>query len=333
LANNDAGPVIASALRGSGSADIVLSVTTASNLVSTGTPATKFKVFAAGTTTPAIALDGTTPITVGTNTITLKLASVPINANTYDVYAFYPPDTVNAGQTSQIYNSTVDADGLTVGRQLTASITPVNVPAAVAATGQNLTMTTPTYAAGGSGFGQELTAGYGVTPNNDGGPTSVPYTLESRLVLDTVPGSTKVFCGQGDNCWIGVNSSGNLIANYRSSGGDIDLVTATPITTATRHHVALVVTASGTKLYFNGTEVATNATAGVVSARNTVFGVRTAGFGPSTFEWPGKVDEFAIWHIAKYTSGFTPATSPYVGNESGLYQLWHLDNNGNSGKI
>jgi lysophospholipase L1-like esterase len=38
-----------------------------------------------------------------------------------------------------------------------------------------------------------------------------------------------------------------------------------------------------------------------------------------------EVDECAVWSYLKYTTTFTPPTSPYVGNETNLVALYHLD--------
>lgn len=52
------------------------------------------------------------------------------------------------------------------------------------------------------------------------------------------------------------------------------------------------------------------------------------GLYPSSNDWTGELDEVSIWNTARYTRAFTPPASPYVGTESGLVALWHLNGTG-----
>lgn len=128
LSGSNDGPVITSAARASGSRDIVLSVALPSGataLVSVGDPSTRFKVYPSGALSGALALDAVTPISVGVDTITLRLAADP-GAGAVDVHAFLHPDP--SGTTADaniIYDNHVDGDGIANGRQLTPTIDAV----------------------------------------------------------------------------------------------------------------------------------------------------------------------------------------------------------------
>ena len=131
LANNDIGPTLNGGARSAGSASVVLSVSMPSGataLVGVGDPTSRFKVFAAGTTTTPLSIASTV---IGATSITLTLASAPVDTQALDVYFTYPPDASNAGQTDMIYdNNASDGDGLTTGRQLMPSVAgPVVVAA------------------------------------------------------------------------------------------------------------------------------------------------------------------------------------------------------------
>jgi hypothetical protein len=49
--------------------------------------------------------------------------------------------------------------------------------------------------------------------------------------------------------------------------------------------------------------------------------------GSSTSSAIMNISECSLWNYARHTSGFTPPTNPYVGTESGLVALWHLNGN------
>ncbi|API58288.1 hypothetical protein BSL82_02350 [Tardibacter chloracetimidivorans] len=128
LSGSNAGPAITGARRAPGSTDIVLSVALpsgASALVAVGSPAPRFVVYPEGALSGALSLDGSTPITVGTDTITLRLASDPGNV-VVDVYALGHPDpSGTTADQNMIYDDHVDGDGITNGRQIAPTIDAV----------------------------------------------------------------------------------------------------------------------------------------------------------------------------------------------------------------
>lgn len=339
LSNGDAGPVITDASRTG--VDITLT-TNAASLSSVGSPATRFKVFAAGSMSSALAFDATTPFAISGSNITLKLAADP-GTGALDVWFGLPSDPANNGAASMVYDNITDSDGITTGRHLSANLTA----AAIAGTstgsgtlGPNLTMTSAAYTDASDDMGQHLSGGYGLTASaNDNIPSEQVWTIECRFKISSAPASLRVMMGQSAKAWLGVAPDGRLIANYASSGGADNYINNTTnsgggtnpvVTDGTWHHVALVASGSGVSLYLDGALIGTKATAPKAGVGSTAFGVRTFGFSPATYVFSGLVDEVAIWSTTRYAAPFTPPAAPYAGNETGLVCLWHLDGNGNA---
>ncbi len=331
-------PTITSATRINGT-DIELAVSLpsgATSLVSVGSPATRFNVFLRGRTDTPLALDGVTPITVGTNTITLKLAASQANNVHLDVWLGRGADTGNGDDSIILDNS---SDGFSFGRQVYADPRPITAPAITpAATGVALANGTPAPAyAVNTGFGQMRTSGRALSAAN-GLPLAATYTIEARL-RKSAAGATEVAIGESNTLYVGVHSSGRLLASIYPQGGGAEFSIGTTttaaagtnpiITDANWHHVAVVLTPGHQRLYLDGALVA----ASTGSTKQVPPGIIGVGyFHNFSFEWVGDIDEVAIWHTEKYRGpSFTVPTAPYVGTEPGLFQLWHLDGNGNSG--
>lgn len=196
-----------------------------------------------------------------------------------------------------------------------------------------LTLTSPTYGTGASGFGQDLNGGYGRPAAVGGFPSTYPFTVSARFKTSTTSGSIEVICGAAGFCWIAKDASNHLLAHFGSTtgGSDVSLNTTSTITDGLWHHVELNVTSTGAILFLDGVQVATSS---VTNAFVTTgyFGVRGFFGSPgSTTEgntFSGEVDEVAIFNVALHSAGFTPNSAPYTGLESGLVALWHLDGNG-----
>ena len=339
LDHSDAGPIITGATRATASKDIILSVSLpagATSLVSIGSPQNKFDVFANGSLTSPLALDTTNPIIVGTNTITLRLASVPADTDAFDVYVFLPQDGSNAGQADQIYDNNVDADGISVGRQLFATLSAIKVAApAVSLTqvGPNLTVTSGAWSSAASGFGQAMIDGMAKSSSTtDVSVSDNTWTIEGRVYLPSTPSGIQVMFGQQYKHWIGLNGANLMYGYFNSSSADNFGTTSEVVSTGAWHHVALVGSATDAKLFLDGVLVYTGpAVMNAAGAGGSAVRFAIGGFSDGdAFQTTAYVDEVAVWDIAKYSANFTPPTSPYVGNESGLRALYHLDGNGNA---
>lgn len=149
----------------------------------------------------------------------------------------------------------------------------------------------------------------------------------------TNPAAIKVCLAQANAFWMGCDASGNAIAKYGASTKEVTLSTTVSVVDNIAHHFELDLTASGAYFFVDGVLAASSATtptaAGVNLSAGKPFEVRSLrGSGVSYFDWTGIVDEAAVWTTTRHTSGFTVPSSPYAGNETGLYGLWHLDGDG-----
>lgn len=347
LPRGDIGPRIASATRAGVSISVPITLPYgATALSSVGAPGTRFSVFAAGTITPALALDATTPFTLNGTNVTLKLASDPGSNQTLDLYFGYPSDPATNGAADMIYDDVTDSDGITVGRHLTPNLAPISiVPGGIVTkVGSDLTPTSMSYGTGATAFGQERIGGYAISSvNGDTFPATNTWTIEGFISVGTNT-AVHVAFGQANKGWIGCSADGHLVANYYTAGGDQYLNGSLPsgggsnpvITDGIRRHVALVVSASGAKLFVNGALVGSAATiAPTTAAGSSKFSIGTlstdAPADLSTFMWPNSatVDEVAVTPTAKYSANFTAPTAPFTGSE-GMTALYHLDGNSNA---
>jgi hypothetical protein len=199
-----------------------------------------------------------------------------------------------------------------------------------------LTLVSAAFASDDTGFGQALSGGYGYLPSTGTPyPAALPYTLRGRLKTSATSAAVQVAFGAPRWGWIGKDASNRLVAHCGGGGGVADntLTTSVTITDGVWHDVELVATSSGSKLYLDGVQVATNAGVQAVGDAGYYFGVgaffTSANSASASFNWGGEVNEVAVFNTALHATAFTPPTSPFTGSESGLQFLYHLDGNGN----
>jgi len=150
-------------------------------------------------------------------------------------------------------------------------------------------------------------------------PAGTTYTVEARLKTTSSIEGLAITGGAtssgGTHFFIGSYTNGHLYINAVDTGYTID--------DGNWHHVALVATGTSTAYYADGNLVGT--TAGSVTALSDTGGY-IGNWCCGALPWTGEVDEVAVWSTAKYSgSTYTVPTSAYVGNESGLISLYHLD--------
>lgn len=334
LTGGDQGPRVTSATRSGVNVTLTVALPTgATSLVSVGAPASRFAVFAAGTTATVLALDATTPITVGTNTIVLKLAADPGGA--VDVHALYPNESISNGATNCIYDNHTDSDGITLGRQLMPTRVPVSTDGYVAAVmplGNNATMNGDAYgASSATAFVQRLTAGYATFASNwSPVPTTQTWTWEARIshAAGNVGGSEYLAALHQDVTLKGNGGSG-LRLDVADSTGTAQYVGSTPaINDGADHHVRVVVTPTMSYLYCDGALCASLAVAARNSGQSTAINSHPNG---SSYRWLGTLDEVACFVTALSTgASYAVPTAPYAGTEPNLCTLYHLDGNGNA---
>lgn len=154
------------------------------------------------------------------------------------------------------------------------------------------------------------------------------FTVECRISVAAAPTSTKVFVGQPGAFWLGIDSSGNLLGRYGSGSNIVTFDTTSNIIDGVKHIALSVDADQGGKLFVDGEQVASSTTkpSEAGSSYAGEFTIRQ-GFGAG-FQFPGTVDEVAVWSVAKYLSGFLRPEDPYSGAEVGIANLWHLDGSG-----
>ena len=290
----------------------------ATSLVSVGSPETRMLVMGpANTAGVGLALDAVNPITVGTNTITLKLASPPGDVP-LEVWpmAVHP---VAAASASGIFDNSDDGDGIARGRQLRFPTAPILRKA----TG-TLTEVSAAYAA--AQFGEGRSAGY----LTSGGPLlpALPYagrTICFRLKYNTAAGAFQTICGQEGVLIIKLNASGQIYVKYDNANS---FVQAHGWAADGGLHSVVVVQEPGNQrrhLVIDGVLAQTHTGNGAAYTVTNPFRIGANQAGAEVLT-AAVVDEVAVFNRAmSLTEMLVVPTAPYVGNEPGLQHLWHFE--------
>ncbi len=195
------------------------------------------------------------------------------------------------------------------------------LPGLAIASGYTLTTTATSYDTINPRFAGALSGGYGVASL---GPSMSSFTLEAWVKLTAAPGQPIVAIGSGVVGYLGASAQGQEVCNV--SAGTTSIV-GPVITDGNWHLIDLVAGPSGFGCFLDGNSVGSSAVAQNVPA-NTQFGVGTMGLYAGNNVWSGEIDEASIWNVARYSATFSPPSVPYVGTETGLVALWHLNRNG-----
>lgn len=120
-----------------------------------------------------------------------------------------------------------------------------------------------------------------------------------------------------------VNTKLTLYAYNINSSNPI-LTSTTSISNGVWYHVAIVRSGTSIKMYLNGTEESSTTSSGSLdgSADKNIF-IGKADITTQT-SYNGWVDEVRISNTARYTSNFTPPTTPFQ-NDSNTLLLMHMD--------
>jgi lysophospholipase L1-like esterase len=193
----------------------------------------------------------------------------------------------------------------------------------------NITLTSPSYNASGK-FGQSLNGGTGTAPIA-ALPTNGTFTIELWLKQSSNPGATKVALGS-NAFFIGCDSAGNVLAHYGSGGsgsGEVTLsTTGKTIVDGAWHHVELDLSSAGGKLFLDGVLVASNASTMAQANAGYTGNITFRTYTVAGYDWPGEIDEVAIWSTANHSTAFSAPTTAIADGTSGLTALWHLNGNG-----
>ena len=154
-----------------------------------------------------------------------------------------------------------------------------------------------------------------------------PFTVEYWMFLDRYTGTIQRPFNFNSSNYMDLNNSGTLVVNSTGLGCTSPSIN---VSTNAWTHIALVYDGSSIILYKNGvgsSSVSCNSTA---SFSATQFGHQNNYYGID-----GVMDEVRISSTTRYTSNFTPQTTPFVRDEY-TKLLLHFDENGddprNTGK-
>lgn len=175
-----------------------------------------------------------------------------------------------------------------------------------------------------TGFGETMILdgtddGLNITSNGDFAVGTGDFTIEVWVRLDAgaITQST-VYDGRNTEPHVMpliyiVAATGGL--RYYVNGAD--RITGGNIPTVTWTHVAVSRSGTSTRMFLNGTQTGATYVAAdnFATVTNAFLGVRFDGV---TDDWDGNFDEFRFSNVARYTSNFTVASSPFtVGTGTG----------------
>ena len=208
-------------------------------------------------------------------------------------------------------------------RTLALSLLIGCLPGLAAAAGNALTMTATSYDTATPKFGSgALSAGYGMVTFT--APASNTFTWEAWVKLPAAPGQTIIAIGSALAGYVGANAQGQEVCNVASGSTTI---TGPSLLDGNWHLLDLVGSSSGLTCYLDGSSVGTSTVVQTVPA-NTTFGVSSMGYYPGAGVWSGELDEASMWSVARYSGNFAPPSAAYLGTETGLVALWHLNGSG-----
>ena len=139
---------------------------------------------------------------------------------------------------------------------------------------------------------------------------------------------------QNQGWWLVLNSGGPLgtgqvqFVGWNGSTAGVIARSSTIINTNTWYHIALVKDGSNFKLFVDGALEDTQADPGtlVASPNPLLIGRENTN---TDRDWNGHIDEVRISNTARYTTTFTPSTTPFV-NDANTLLLLHMDGTNNS---
>jgi hypothetical protein len=185
----------------------------------------------------------------------------------------------------------------------------------------------PAYAAGK--FGQGMSGGYGTLTAPPTPGLGTGFTLEAWVKVVT-PDAVNTHTIFGSQFGIVVSVLGNDLLVQGDNSTAKTYTGALP--TGSLVHIAVTMEPAQpvAVVWINGVQNAQTAGFNNISAfvANNPWSIRRLGNLTTNDAGTGLlVDEVAIFEGARYTANFTPPVAAYVGNESKLVSLYHLDGN------
>jgi hypothetical protein len=142
--------------------------------------------------------------------------------------------------------------------------------------------------------------------------TSQPTAGNYRVFYDVRPAST-------NGAYPVLTQKGTSIVYYANSA---DRITSSALTTNTWYHLAVSRSGTDTKMFIDGTQAGSTYTDSTTYLNSNIF-IGGDSFS-NTSLYAGYLDEVRISNSARYTTTFTPSTTPFV-NDSNTLLLLHMD--------
>ena len=142
--------------------------------------------------------------------------------------------------------------------------------------------------------------------------TSQPTAGNYRVFYDVRPAST-------NGAYPVLTQKGTSIVYYANSA---DRITSSALTTNTWYHLAVSRSGTDTKMFIDGTQAGSTYTDSTTYLNSNIF-IGGDSFS-NTSVYAGYIDELRISDTARYTTTFTPSTTPFV-NDANTKLLLHMD--------
>ena len=174
---------------------------------------------------------------------------------------------------------------------------------------------------GGSSAYFDGTTDYLQIPSGSGFNLSGDYTFEAWVRYTSAHASNRPVFNMGNA------SSGQPLLYCNSSGtllymvGGTNRITGSTLSLNTWYHLAVSRSGSSTKLFVDGTQVGSTYTDSTAITDGTFYIGIYPGDSNGMYGW---IDEFRISNSARYTTTFTPSTTPFV-NDTNTLLLMHMN--------
>lgn len=159
--------------------------------------------------------------------------------------------------------------------------------------------------------------------------TSGQFTIEAWVKLEASGQFSGVFIrGINDNNHWGLRVDNSVMSFILRSTGLDDSVSSSSLTSGTWYHIAGVRDATLSRLYVDGTEVATHSLNSVQTDNGGNMSVGTyRAQDLTTNYYDGLIDELRVWNVARTPTEINNnKNKELTGSESGLVAYWKFNN-------
>jgi hypothetical protein len=146
------------------------------------------------------------------------------------------------------------------------------------------------------------------------------HTIIANNKSSWTAGSVTLLGGSGSTSTTALR----LAANSFNSGGAGIVFDNQAMTTGVWYHYAIVRSGNNFTMFRDGTSVSTGTFAGAINLGEDGTRIGYTRWDGDVSTWDGHIDEFRISNNARYTTTFTPTTTPFV-NDANTLLLIHAD--------